>query len=487
MTTTIASFVAFLLLFTGIGALSVRRSRHSVDDYLLAGRSTGPVLIGLASVVTNNSGYMFIGLIGFTYAFGLPAIWLTVGWITGDLIAWFTVHPALRRRSQDVVTETVPGFMATENGRMDRALAVALSAVTVVFLGTYAAAQLNAGSKALFVLLHWNYAAGAVIGAVIVTLYCFAGGIRASIWTNAAQSFVMIAAMFALLAFAMADVGGPASLLRELRRIDPALTRPFPEGLAFGFVPYLLGWIAAGLGVSGQPHILICTMALRSASVIRTARRVYFLWYVPFSAAAVGVALYARVLLPDIATFDPELALPRMAQLFMPGVLVGLVLAGLFAATISTADSQILACSAAFSQDILPNVGQSYWKTKLATLAVTAFVLTVALTASANVFSLVIIAWSGLAAGLGPLMMVRLLGRPIDTATGLLMIAGGLGAVLLWRFGLRYTMDVYEILPGMATGLALYPVGRLAARLRARSGGGAPAVTGREPHHAEEG
>lgn len=454
----VISFVLFLIVFTAIGVLSVRRRKTTVKDYVVASRDVGPTLAALSAVVTNNSGYMFIGLIGFTYTNGFSAIWLTVGWIAGDALAWWLVHPRVRRASEVADVNTMPTFLALTDTGLRRPLVVASGVVTVVFLATYAAAQLSAGSKALFVLLGWDYAVGAGIGAVMVGLYSFAGGIRASIWTDVAQAAVMFLAMFALLAYGLVEVGDPLTLAGELRAIDASLVSWTPSGLALGLVGfglYASSWVAAGFGVVGQPHILIRIMSLRSPTDIRRARLTYFAWYVPFSVAAVGVALYARVLLPDVQEFDPELALPRLAQQFMPGVLVGLVLAGLFSATMSTADSQLLTSAAAATQDI-PRTRASYATTKLTTLAFALGAAVIAITAPASVFELVIVAWSGLASGLGPLLLVRLLRWPLPTGVGLVMIGTGVATAAAWRFGLQYGNEVYEALPGMLAGAAVY-------------------------------
>ena len=83
----LASFLFFLFLFIAIGLSSIRKSKQSKQDYYLASRSVAPWLVGLSAVATNNSGYMFIGVIGYTYKTGLAAIWLMVGWILGDFLA----------------------------------------------------------------------------------------------------------------------------------------------------------------------------------------------------------------------------------------------------------------------------------------------------------------------------------------------------------------------------------------------------------------
>lgn len=465
MAAVIISFLAFLSIFAAIGALSIRRRRSVVEDYLLASRAVHPWLTGLSSVATNNSGYMFIGLIGFTYSQGLSAIWLTIGWIMGDAAAWFSAHPRLRKLSQDSSANTVGAFIAEPFDKNARLIAVALGAVTIIFLATYAAAQLNASSKALHVMFGWNIKVGAFLGAGIVLLYSYSGGIRASIWTDAAQSVVMMVAMLSLALLCLVETGGLGGLWRGLHAIDPALTNLVPQDLRFGFLLFLMGWLFAGFGVVGQPHILIRTMALNDAKLIRVARRVYFSWYVPFATAAIIVALSARVIMPDANAFDPELALPMLANELMPGVFVGLVLASIFAATISTADSQLLTCAAAFTQDIAPRTGQSYWKVKLGTAVTTALVLLVVMFAPTSVFDLVIISWSALAAGLGPLMLVRLFARPPPAGVAIAMICAGLAASTVWGLVLGWTLDLYEVLPGMTAGGAVYGAWRAWAML----------------------
>lgn len=164
----------------------------------------------------------------------------------------------------------------------------------------------------------------------------------------------------------------------------------------------------AGFGAVGQPHILVRAMAIDSAENVALARNIKFVCGQMNSATAFGVGLTARALLPDLMTSsDPELALPYLSMELLPAVMVGLMLAGLFSAAISTADSQILSCSAALSQDLIPTKANSYRMAKIATLVVTAIVLVIALTGDNNVFALVIFSWSILACGLGPLLVLR--------------------------------------------------------------------------------
>lgn len=472
MNVVVLSFLCFLILFTIIGVLSSVLKKSTTQDYLIADRSVNPWMTALSAVATNNSGFMFIGLIGYTYRNGISAVWMMVGWILGDLTGWLLVHTRVRRVSEEMNVSTIPGLMGTYEDRVSRPVIAVAGMLTFILLGVYSAAQLKAGSTALHTLFGWDLRAGAIIGAVIVVLYCFSGGIRASIWTDCAQSIVMIVAMILLLIAAAMKAGGPAAVWENLHAQDPQLVNWFPESLEFGFLLYLLGMMFGGFGAVGQPHILVRFMAIRSVAEMRSARGIYFLWFVPFFIAGIAVGLYSRVLIPDIASMPSaaglsasqatELAMPVMARQLLPDVLIGLTLAGLFSATMSTADSQILVCSGALTQDINPRWKDSYAASKIGTLLVASLALGIALFANQGVFSLVLIAWSAMGAGLGPVLILRVFGRRVNSATALLMMTVGVATVIVWNLS-GYDDDLFKLLPGMAAAFGVYGASRLLA------------------------
>ena len=469
MNTVIITFLMFLFMFILIGVSSTLKSRKTKEDYLIASRDIHPWLGAISAAATNTSGYMFIGLIGFTYKFGISSIWVTVGWITGDYFLWRFMYKRMREETEKVNANTVSSFIGyCQKTGVDPVIKAAAGVITLLFLATYASAQLTAGGKALHVLFDWNYSTGAIIGASIVLIYCFSGGIRASIWTDAAQATVMIISMTILLIISAIHVGSPVSLFSQLGAIDPRLVTLFPERLQFGVAMYVLGWFAAGIGVAGEPDMQIRIMSISSPEVMKTGRRTYFGWYIPFSIASVLVGLYSRVLLPDVKTFDPELALPTLSMKMLPEAFVGLILAGLFAATMSTADSQVLSSGAALTQDIFPKFGKTRKNTKFGTLFIISFALGFAIFAQdrQNVFEIVTIAWSGLGASLGPLMILRSFGKEIGRKTALIMMISGVLMVLLWRYYFKLFGSLYEILPGLAVAFSIYGVSLLIKRMR---------------------
>ncbi|NES02106.1 MAG: sodium/proline symporter [Okeania sp. SIO2F4] len=456
------TFIAFLLSFTVVGIYSATQKQNTTTDYLLASRNVNPWLTALSAMATGQSGYLFIGVIGFTYKVGFASVWIPVAWAIGDYIAWWLIFKRLRLVSQQTDSDTVSSFLGQENlgqKNQGRLITIISALIIIAFLGTYASAQLVAASKGLNAIFGWNYQLGIIIGAVIVVAYCFSGGIRASIWTDSVQAVLMIGSLWVLFIVSLIACGGFEELWVELHAIDPTLTNWIPANLPWGFFPYFLGWVVAGFGAVGQPHILVRGMAIDSADNVALARNIKFVCGQMNSATAFGIGLTARVLLPDLMTSsDPELALPNLSIELLPAVLVGLMLAGLFSAAISTADSQILSCSAALSQDLVPSAAQSYRNAKIATLVVTAIVLTIALAGDNSVFALVIFSWSVLACGLGPLLVLRVWQKPVSVPVAITMMIIGIIVSIIWKLGLNLSSATYEVFPGMVAGFIVYGI-----------------------------
>lgn len=455
----VTSFIIFLLIFVFIGIYSSTRAKSNNSDYLLAGKSVSPWLAGLSAVATNNSGYMFIGMIGYTYISGIQSIWVLVGWYLGDLYSSFYVHRKLRAGIEGKNILSFGGALSHWDNHEKPMLRKVIGLLTVLFLGAYAAAQLNAGSKALHVLFGWSYNTGAYIGALIVFAYCLSGGIRASIWTDAAQSIVMMLAMGILCWVGIHENGGVSLFIEKLNNVSPNYLSLFPSDVLFnnalGMGLFVFGWFVAGIGVIGQPHVMIRFMTVESEESIEATKRYYYLWYFVFCALTFIVGLTARLIFPEIGAFDKELVLPMMGQKLLPEFLVGVILAGIFAATMSTADSQILSCSAALTRDLFPRKQENIVFTKLATAAVTFIALSIAIFGGKSVFSLVLISWSILAVALGPILLINVLGKKLSEKQGITMIILSVLATYLWRhFG--YSSHLYEVAPGMLVAFLTY-------------------------------
>ena len=440
-----------MTIFAGVGLASMFVKEDTTDDYLVAGRGMHPALAALSAVSTWNSGYMFIGFIGFTYLMGLNAFWLSVVSTIGQVVAWAWLYKFIQKEGQERGIRSLSSLVSEKAGAPEAKLAAILS---VLFLTVYAAAQLTSGGKALFVMMGWNELVGILIGFVLVVAYCYAGGIRASIWTDAVQSCVMIVGSVILCWIALQEVNGFSGLFDALEAQDPLLTKLVPPDLKFGFSMWAFAFFLGGLGVAGQPQVVSRVMTLGSDSDRKQAMIWFFVWQTPFIGLMLIIGLVSRVLF-TASDFDPELGLPQMAMETMPAFGIGMILASIFAATMSTADSQVLACTAAITDDIKPEWRQDHKTTKKVTLVVAALATLVSvgglyIPGGDSVFVLVVLAVYGLGGIFVPLLIIRWMGYKPDTTHSIAMMIAAFVGVIGWSLlGFGGVDGIFPSVPGV--------------------------------------
>ncbi|MCP4412245.1 MAG: sodium/proline symporter [Gammaproteobacteria bacterium] len=452
-------FCAFLIAFIYFGLASSRKGKSdNAKEYLLAGGDVSPLLTALSAAATKYSGYMFIALMGYIYTYGVSAIWLIFGFLFGDLIAFFFVHKEVRRQTEKTGAVSFSELLAKWHGGNYSLLRSVIGFISLMFLITYAAAQFSAGGKALHVLFGWNSHVGVIVGAALILSYCLYGGLRASIWTDALQSIIMMAALVILLAAAVFEIGGPTNFFASLQAVSPSFLDFGVDrfGSLAATAMFATGWLFNGLGVIGQPHIMVRFMALDEPKNMRMTGIYYFSWSTLFLGIVLMVGLATRVFVGEVSGFDAELALPSLAKLLLPSFAVGIVMGGIFAAVMSTTDSQILSCSAILSEDF--KMGHSNKAKSLITLSVTIIALFISLFANKSVFTLVILAWSGLSSSFGPLVIVYALGKRPSQTLAMVMMIVGLVTAMLWHHNGLHT-HIYEGMPGMLSGLLVFVIG----------------------------
>lgn len=445
----VASFLLFMGAFAGIGLASMWVKEDTTDDYLVAGRGMHPALAALSAVSTWNSGYMFIGFIGFTYTMGYSIIWIGLGSMVGQIVAWIWLYKFIQQAANERGVRSLSSLVSDVTGSPEAKLAAVLS---VLFLAVYAAAQLTSGGKALYVMLGWSEVIGILIGFVLVVAYCYAGGIRASIWTDAAQSSVMIIGSSLLCYVALGEVGGFSGLHDGLEGQNANLTSIVPADLNFGVTLWIFAFFLGGLSVAGQPQVVSRVMTLGTDEDRKTAMLWFFAWQTPFLLIMVIIGLASRVVFTG-SDFDPELGLPMLAMETLGPFWVGLILASIFAATMSTADSQVLACTAAFTDDVMPQISQDHKKTKIVTLVIAAFATAISIfglyvPGGDSVFALVVLAVYGLGSIFVPILIIRWAGYEPDTNHTMAMMLAALVTVILWSLS-GFGDDIFPSVPGM--------------------------------------
>lgn len=462
----LAAFVGYLLVVLAIGVYATRFSSKGVGEFFVGGRRMNRVVVALSAVVSGRSAWLLLGVTGVAYTQGASAIWTVSGYTVVELVLFLTLAPRMRRFAEEHDCVTLPDVFAARFGDADGRLRLTLALVLLIFMVGYVSAQFTAGGKAIGASFGLSAGAGVAITATIVLGYTMAGGFLAVSLTDTLQAVFMLVGLVVLPLVAMSHGGGFDAVRAELAGFDPTLVDPF--ALSVGA---LLGAVGIGLGSPGNPQITIRFMSIEDESQLRFAAGIATFWNVVMGVGAVSIGLVGRALIPDVAALpgaDPESLYPTLAQQHLPPVLFGVVVASIFAAIMSTADSQLLVAASTVARDVYEKVlkrGQSIDPTRLVRLsrwsvvALVAAALALGVVAQDVVFWLVLFAWGGLGAAIGPPLILALYWRG-TTASG--VVAGmvtGTVVTVVWALTPALKGMLYELIPAfLASALAVVVV-----------------------------
>ena len=464
------SIVVYLVGMLVIGWMCAKKN-SSVDDFYLGGRKLGPLVTAMSAEASDMSSWLLMGLPGLAYVFGLAeASWTAIGLAIGTYLNWLIVARRLRRYSHQLDAITVPQFFSKRWGD-ERSILAAISAVVIiVFFIPYLASGFSACGKLFASLFGIDYVTAMVVSAAVVVIYTVMGGFLAASTTDLVQSIVMTVALIVILGFGTAQAGGVGAVMDNAQSMAGylSLTSTFDPATG-GSTPYstltIFSLLAWGLGYFGMPHILLRFMAIEDERKLKLSRRIATSWVVISMGVAiiigvVGNAMTSAGALGELA--DSETIIVQIASLLsqfgiVPALLAGVVLAGILAATMSTADSQLLAASSSVSQ----NLGCEFLRLNLSgkrgvivartTMVVISIIAAfLARDPDSSVFRVVSFAWAGFGAAFGPAMLMALFWKRSNKWGALAgMVVGG-AMVFIWKFliaPMGGVWAIYELLP----------------------------------------
>lgn len=466
--------ITFGLYFIGVFVIGiVAWSRTSnISDYILGGRRLGSLVSALSAGASDMSGWLLLGLPGLVYSSGLQGLWLAGGLLTGTYLNWTVVAKRLRVFSQTFNNSlTIPEYL--ENRFSDRSgILRSISALMILFFFTiYTSSGLVAGGKLFNSLFSVSYETAMLLGAASVLVYTFMGGFLAVSWTDAFQASLMLIALLVVPFLAFKELGqlNVDSLITDITQD----LLPEGQGLAkFIAIASLCGW---GLGYFGQPHILARFMAIDSPDNIPRARTIGTAWAALAMMGAILVGI-AGMLYFDETLKDAEKVFIFLVQNLMHPALAGICLAGILAAIMSTADSQLLVSASALAEDfyrarIRPQAGQKelVWIGRGTVLLVCLVAVYFAKDPNSKVLEMVSYAWAGFGAGFGPTVVLSLFWARMNLQGAISgLIAGGV-CVVIWKNLAGGIFDLYEMIPGVVVStLAILVVSSLTERPRRR-------------------
>jgi sodium/proline symporter len=468
----VASFVIYLAIVVGIALYAARNRTGDIGEFFVGGRRMGNLVVALSAVTSGRSAWLVLGVTGIAFVDGVSAVWAVAGYILMELFLFLFAAPRLRRFTGRMDDITLPDFFASRfrtGGHGLRALTVG---VIVVFMVAYISAQFAAGGKAFASTFGMDENAGIWLTMAIVLLYTILGGYVAVALNDAVQAFFMIFGLVLLPVVAISELGWEA-VTATLQGFDPELFNPMALGIGG-----LIGFLGIGLGSPGNPHLLVRYMSIDDPAKLRWSALWGTIWNVVMAWGAVFIGLAGRAVFADVEALpnaDTEQLFPVLASEFLPGVVVGLLVAAVFAAIMSTADSQLLVGASGVVRDIYQRMIRSDEEVserhlvRLSRLTVAVMCLVgVGLLylpgAEDLVFWLVLFAWGGLGASFGPAVLAALFWRGTTAAGVMAGIVVGAVTTVAWYYIPGLTDLIYEGVPGfLLSALAVWLVSRMTA------------------------
>jgi|TARA_B100002003_G_scaffold251393_1_gene294671 sodium/proline symporter len=493
-----AIIVVYFCVLLLLGVLASRRV-DSLSDYYLGGKRLGYWVAAFSARATGESAWLYLGLTGLGASVGLSALWVVVGEVLGVGAAWFLMAAPFKHATDRCGAITVPDYLVSRFASGDpssdttqRLRLVAAGALTL-FVTIYVSAQIDATGQAFASFLDWNYFTGALVGFGIVVVYTFTGGFLAVAWSDLFQGLLMLVGLILLplAAFAALEPGG------LIAGLDATLLNPWgPGGATLPNLLTIVSYAAIGIGFLGSPQVFVRFMAIRDQTQIRTGRWVAIGFTLATDIGAVLSGLLGRALLVgadgDFAvTLGPsgERVLPVLVEHLFPPVVVGLFVAAVLAAIMSTIDSLLVVASSAVTRDVYqqtlhPDIsgetltGLSRRITVTLALVALAVALSVAwLAPGRTIFWYVIFGWSGIAATFCPVIVLSLVWRRYNAQGALASMITGLVAVPFFKFLLPLAPGwgplvarAEELAPSFLAALAAGVVATLASSRRGTEG-----------------
>jgi sodium/proline symporter len=475
MSTTVYILISIVVYLVGMLAIGgvYSKGNNSSGDFYLGGRKLGPIVTAMSTEASDMSGWLLMGLPGVAYFTGLAdATWTAIGLAVGTYLNWLFVAKRLRQYSFRIDAITIPDFFA-KRYRDPKLIEGIAAIVVIVFFIPYTASGFAACGKLFTNLFNISYMTAMLISAFVIVAYCAMGGFMAASVTSLVQSIVMTLALVIVLWFGINTAGGWDAVVTNAKSTAGyfSLTSlgnvATGESSKYGFIT-ICSTLAWGLGYFGMPHILLHFMAAEDENKLKISRRIGTVWVVISMAVAVtiGIVGYAMSKTGAIVTFasgsSAEAVIVKIAGLLstngvLPALLAGIILAGILASTMSTADAQLIAAASGITQNIMIDVFgvKMSDKTNMTVARCTVVLVAVlgvilARDPESSIFGIVSFAWAGFGAAFGPVMLASLFWKRSNRYGALAgMISGG-AMVFIWKYLVRPLgggWNIYELLP----------------------------------------
>lgn len=459
--------ILYFVVMAGIGVWTTRRSSTSTEDYLLAGRSLGPAVTALRLQSSSMSGYMFLGAGSLGYTQGYFGMWYALGDLGGGIMNLSILGRRMRKLSQLLGSLTSIEYL--EHRYRSAWVRIIAAPIALGCLFLYVLSQFVAGGVGLASVTGWNFELSLIIATGVIVLYTFLGGYLAVAYTDFVQAIVMLVGMLWILIATLQAVGGFAEGNRKVGQINQNLLTMWGADLHYqGQWGVILGALMIfSIGYLGWPHVVVSHMAMKQPSVARGAGAYSMIFNYLFIPAPYLIGTFALVILPELN--DPEQAIFQVAQTVLPSFAVGIVMAAVMAAIMSTADALLLQASTIAAKDIMARFFLPAMTERQMVLISRAMVLLIAVAGIGlaiwqppAVFSLVIFATTVLGSAFVPSYVCAVWWKKANAVGAVCSIIAGSVAAVLWKLCGSDAID--PMVAGIASSTVAMVVGSLATQ-----------------------
>ena len=469
----ILAIVVYLVGMIVIGYFH-SKSTGSSSDFYLGGRKLGPVVTALSTEASDMSAYLLMGVPGLALFCGVAeASWTAIGLAVGTYLNWLFVARRLRLYSAKLDAITVPDFLSRRFRDKTKLIETIGALVIVIFFVPYTASAFVACGKLFNSMFGWDYVPTMIVSAIVIVAYCTLGGFMAASITSLIQALMMSFALIVVLVFGIRTAGGWGAVIENAKSVPGYLSLFASTSIqadsagSYGAIA-IVSTLAWGLGYFGMPHVLIHFMAAKDEKQLKTSRRIAPIWVVISLGVAVIIGLvgYAMVNAGAIEGFgsasEAESVIVRTAALMSRNgvffaIIGGLILAGILAATMSTADVQLLAAASGITHNLLSHVfgielddKKNLLIARLGVIGIAIVAVFFALNPNSSIFRVVSFAWAGFGATFGPVMLFALFWKRCNGSGAIAGMISGAVTIFLWKFLVRPlggAWDIYELLP----------------------------------------
>lgn len=474
----IATIAVYLIAMLAIGFVFSKNNNNS-EDFYLGGRQMGPIVTAMSAEASDMSSWLLMGMPGLAYLSGIAEpTWTALGLGIGTWLNWLIVARKLRRYSANIHAITVPEFYSKRYHDKSNVLNAIAAIVIIVFFIPYTASGFAACGKLFHSLFGVDYMTAMVISALVIVGYTIMGGFKAVSTTDLVQSIVMTIALVVVVVFGISQAGGIDAVMDNAKALAGYLTMTASYDAASGTsTPYdfltIISTLAWGLGYFGMPHILLRFMAIEDEKKLVLSRRIATIWVF----IAMGIAIFIGVVglgmtkagaLEFLEGNNSETIIVKIAGLLsqhgiLAAIIAGLILAGILAATMSTADSQMLAAASSVSQNIVQDFfrvklseKQSLLIARITIVAISIVAIFLARNPDSSVFRIVSFAWAGFGGAFGAVTLCALFWKRSNKWGALAGMVSGGATVFIWKYLVRPlggVWDLYELLPAFLVSL----------------------------------